>query len=147
MLHFLVGIVNSDCSCYILSSKHELKSSTVTMSYQLLFEDEKGKVVDENGNDPMEVPFQLEELSSCSLYIETREKFCKLLQSKCNFIEKTAKWSKWLKLLRALKKSKIDLRAKDELKVYIVHLVKIQPRNSARTAASGLNFQPRTFQR
>lgn len=104
MLHFLVGIVNSDCSCYIFSSKHELKPRSVTISYQLPFEDEKGKVVDENGNDPMEVPFKLEELSSCSLYIATREKFCKLLQSKCTLIEKNSKVVEVVKTIKSVKK-------------------------------------------
>lgn len=46
------------------------------MNYQFLFEDGAGSIVDENGNDPMDIegkdPFKLEELTSYTFYIEAR---------------------------------------------------------------------------
>lgn len=96
----------------------------------------------------MEISFKLEELLSCPLYIEPRGKVCKQLQSEDTFIEKNNKVVEVTKTIRSVKKkSKINLRAKDELKVYAAHLVDIHPRNSARTAALGPNLWPRNVQR
>ncbi|KAI7900650.1 uncharacterized protein BX663DRAFT_517124, partial [Cokeromyces recurvatus] len=50
------------------------------MSNSLYFEDGQGNVLDEDGNDPMDItenedPYKLDELTSYSAYIAARDKF------------------------------------------------------------------------
>lgn len=119
------------------------------MNFQFLFEDGAGNIVDENGNDPMniegEYPSKLEELTSYTHYIEARSKTCEVLTNEDIIIQDiikvnhaTAESAKNIP-----KESKIKPRSRDELKAHAAHLVDIHPRNSARAVALELNLQPR----
>ncbi|KAI7899316.1 uncharacterized protein BX663DRAFT_522174 [Cokeromyces recurvatus] len=123
------------------------------MNYQFFFEDGVGNIVNENGNDLMDIegedPFKLEELTSYMLYIEARSKTCEVLANEDNIVQDiievnyvTAESAKNIP-----KESKIKLRSRDELKAHAVHLVDIHPRNSARVVTLDLNLQPRNVQR
>ncbi|KAI7903429.1 uncharacterized protein BX663DRAFT_506481 [Cokeromyces recurvatus] len=105
------------------------------MNYQFFFEDGVGNIVDENGNDLMD--------------IEARSKTCEVLANEDNIVQYiievnyvTAESAKNIP-----KESKIKLRSRDELKVHAVHLVDIHPRNSAGVITLELNLQPRNVQR
>jgi hypothetical protein len=92
------------------------------MSYQFLFEDGEGNIVDEKGNDPLEIededPFKLKELSSYTLYVEARAKVCELLQIEDTVIEESSEVVELARTIKSVgkKESKIKPRAKDKLK-------------------------------
>lgn len=121
------------------------------MSFSFYFEDGLGNVVDEHGNDPMEItenedPFKLEELSSYSTYVALRTKLVDVeVMQECQEEKPTSDDEKLSssKQKNSLKGNRIS----DEIKAHAVHLVDVHPRNSARAVALELNLQPRTVQR
>jgi hypothetical protein len=91
-------------------------------------------------------------LSSYINYIEARAKVRKLLQSEDVVIEGSSEVVEVVEAAKAIKsieknESKIKPRVKGKLKAYVVHLVDIRPRNSARAVALELNLQTRNAQR
>lgn len=129
------------------------------MSFRFYFEDGHGNVVDEVGNELMEVdeedPFQLEELNSYTSYLkewaknkdveESRDQDMEdiedLPSSEVNSSKDTPKQ------VEAKERTKNHNRAKDEIKAKAVHMVDIHPKNSARAVALELKLEPRTVQR
>ncbi|KAI8877926.1 hypothetical protein K501DRAFT_278022 [Backusella circina FSU 941] len=115
------------------------------MSFSFYFEDGLGNVVDEHGNDSMEItenedPFKLEELSSYSTYVALRTKLVDVDVMQEFQEEKPTSNDEKLSSSKQ-KKSLKGNRISDEIKALAVHLVDVQPRNSARTAALELNLQ------
>lgn len=122
------------------------------MSYQFLFEDGAGNIVDGNGNHPMDIeskdPFKLEELTSYMLYIEAKSKTSELLTNEDIIVRDVIEVNQTAESVKNIpKKNKIKPRSCDEIKAYAVRLVDIHPRNSVRAVALELNLQPRNVQR
>ncbi|KAG2232257.1 hypothetical protein INT48_001542 [Thamnidium elegans] len=99
------------------------------MSYTFYFEDGAGNIVNENGEEPMDItedenPFKLEELTSYTEYLNARAKFldAEILQ------DAKAKGN----------------RISNEIKARAVHLVDVHPKNSTRAVALDLKLEPRT---
>ncbi|KAI8875236.1 hypothetical protein K501DRAFT_136154, partial [Backusella circina FSU 941] len=97
------------------------------MDFSFYFEDGQGNIVNENGEDPMEIaedenPFNLEELTS---YTEGEKKICNE---------------------EASKKAQ-GARVNNDIRARAVHLVDIHPKNSARAVALNLKLELRTLQR
>lgn len=123
-----------------------------TMSYAFYFEDGQGNVVDEHGNDPMDItdsedPYKLEELASYSAYIATRDKLVMEVDQDSLFLElknNKKQKSEPKETKNSILKNKC---VSNEVKAHAVHLVDIHPKNSARAVAIDLGLEPRTVQR
>lgn len=121
------------------------------MSYKFYFEDGAGNIVDENGEDPMDIiedrdPFKLEELTSYTEYLTLR---AQLLDSKMLpeiQPKKKEKGEKKISDGETSSKAKGN-RVSNEIKARAVHLVDVHPKNSAGAVALDLKLEPRTVQR
>lgn len=153
----LVGFMSYLMYIKILGDlSYDLFSSSIANSYyhnefSFYFEDGLGNVIDEHGNDPMEITenedsFELEKLSSYSTYVALRTRLVDVeVMQECQAENPTSDDEKLssLKQKNSLKGNRIS----DEIKAHAVHLVDVHPRNSARAVALKLNLQPRTVQR
>ncbi|KAI8646643.1 hypothetical protein BD408DRAFT_318989, partial [Parasitella parasitica] len=122
------------------------------MSYSFYFEDGQGNVLDEDGNDPMDItgnddPYKLEELASYSAYIEAREKGMMEVDQDSTFLEHKATKNKKTDSKEAKNNIIKNKRVSNEVKAHAVHLVDIHPKNSARAVALDLGLEPRSLQR
>ncbi|KAI8977396.1 hypothetical protein BDF20DRAFT_821696, partial [Mycotypha africana] len=111
----------------------------------LFFEGGQGNIVDENGNDSMEIveegaPRQLEDVSSHTTYLQERAKIEQAEHEKATVEEAE-------KLRKPVRRQPHNVRVRDEIKAEAAHLVDIHPKNSARAVALELNLQPMSVQR
>ena len=122
------------------------------MEFSFYFEDSQGNIVNENGEDPMEIaededPFKLEELTSYTEYIALRNTLRDSEMEQEPLKEKQKRGGKKFAMKRQAKKLKeLELTTILKLALYI-WLIFTQKKNSARAVALSLKLEPRTVQR
>ncbi|CEP17123.1 hypothetical protein [Parasitella parasitica] len=123
------------------------------MSSSFHFKDGQGNVLDEDGNDSMDItqnedPSKLDELTSYSAYIAVRDKFMMEVDQDPNCLEQTMT-KKQKKNSQEKQKNNLikNKRVSNEVKVHAVHLVDVHPKNSARAVTLDLGLEPRSVQR